>query len=134
MKHTCPVCGYAMPYPPQDYNICSCCATEFDGTEDSSVISELRLGWLKGGAKWWSTLNSPPSNWDPWQQLNELIAEMEFSQYDLRPPVFRGLFASSPEPSALRAALASKANAANAALAKPRAPFTSAQEQRYLTA
>jgi predicted amidophosphoribosyltransferase len=48
--HMCPVCGYGMEDPPQDYNICPCCGTEFglhdaERTHDqlrSSMISKVK--------------------------------------------------------------------------------------------
>lgn len=65
----CPVCGYKMPYPPIEYNICFCCGTEF-GYEDSGVSHEkLRGKWLRRGAVWWSQDFRSPDGWDPFLQL-----------------------------------------------------------------
>lgn len=65
---TCPVCGYkGLPYPPQDYNICPCCSTEF-GNDDAIYSHPQLLGmWVAGGANWF--FGRPPENWNPWMQL-----------------------------------------------------------------
>jgi hypothetical protein len=70
---TCPVCGYGMNQPPYDYNICPCCGTEFELNDTSSTLADLRTLWLKSGLRWWSTLDSPPDNWDPYTQISRLL-------------------------------------------------------------
>jgi hypothetical protein len=64
----CPVCGYKnLPYPPQDYNICPCCSTEF-GNDDAIYSHRQLLGmWIAGGANWF--FGKAPENWNPWMQL-----------------------------------------------------------------
>lgn len=68
MRYTCPVCFYAkLPYPPREYHICPCCATEF-GNDDSEFSHEqLREMWIAGGANWF--FGRPPEGWNPWLQL-----------------------------------------------------------------
>jgi len=65
---TCPVCAYGkLPYPPQDYNICPCCSTEF-GNDDAIYSHRQLLGmWIAGGANWF--FGKAPENWNPWMQL-----------------------------------------------------------------
>lgn len=64
----CPVCAYKnLPYPPQDYNICPCCSTEF-GNDDAIYSHRQLLGmWIAGGANWF--FGKAPENWNPWIQL-----------------------------------------------------------------
>lgn len=72
-EHTCPVCGYQMPEPPEDFNICSCCGTEFGYHDANASIKALRANWLKGGLRWWSQGNPPPAGWDPYSQVSDLV-------------------------------------------------------------
>jgi hypothetical protein len=58
---------------PENYNICPCCGTEFDNNDANTSISNLRTAWLKSGLKWWSPVDEPPCDWDPYQQLNWLV-------------------------------------------------------------
>lgn len=67
MKHQCPVCGYAMPYAPEDYNICPCCGTEFGNDDSPWTIQELRNRWVAAGAPWF--FRTSPVGWNPWAQL-----------------------------------------------------------------
>jgi hypothetical protein len=65
---TCPVCAYKnLPYPPQDYNICPCCGTEFGNDDAHLSHHQLREVWVAGGASWF--FNEPPEHWNPWTQL-----------------------------------------------------------------
>ena len=47
--YVCPVCDREMERPPQDWNICECCMTEFSGDGDhditSRTIAEVRRDW-----------------------------------------------------------------------------------------
>lgn len=72
MPYTCPVCGYLeMPNPPEDYNICSCCGTEF-GYEDIELTHEqLRGKWMYDGYPWFSTFTKPPAGWSARGQLRK---------------------------------------------------------------
>lgn len=72
-NNTCPVCGFMMQEPPRDYNICPCCGTEFGHHDLNASIADLRKNWLKGGAAWWSSIDLPPANWDPYEQLTVLF-------------------------------------------------------------
>jgi hypothetical protein len=68
MNFTCPVCGYAfMDAPPKDYEICSCCGTEFGNDDEFMTHAELRSRWIHKGAPWF--YGHPPMNWNPWWQL-----------------------------------------------------------------
>jgi hypothetical protein len=65
----CPVCGYQMVYPPNDFHICPSCGTEF-GYDDSGVTyAELREQWIATGPAWWSPVDPRPENWDPINQM-----------------------------------------------------------------
>ena len=67
MTYTCPVCFYGgMTEPPQDYNICECCGTEFGYDDEFRSHDELRTEWIALGAKWF--YGTPPANWNPWKQ------------------------------------------------------------------
>lgn len=69
--YTCPVCGYEkLEHPPQDFNICPCCYTEF-GYEDHIVSPvELRKEWIRNGMRWeGANVMSVPLGWNPVEQL-----------------------------------------------------------------
>src|SRR5262245_54080636 len=69
MKHLCPVCGYGLTEPAEDFNICPSCGTEF-GYHDATVSHRtLRHQWLRRGAPWASRAIRPPAGWNPVQQL-----------------------------------------------------------------
>ena len=58
-----------MEDPPEDWNICQCCGTEF-GYDDAGVTyAALRSKWVKQGAKWWGKRLSPPENWSAESQV-----------------------------------------------------------------
>jgi len=65
----CPVCGYAVPYPPADFHICPSCGTEFGYDDSGTTYEELRNQWIRDGLAWWSPVDRPPENWDPYQQM-----------------------------------------------------------------
>ncbi len=44
-EYTCPVCGYAMNYPPKDHHICPVCLTEFGYDDCGTSYEELRERW-----------------------------------------------------------------------------------------
>src|SRR5689334_8332051 len=58
-----------MRYPPEDYNICPCCGTEFGFDDAYTSIGELRGQWIREGMKWWSPVEHAPTGWDPLVQL-----------------------------------------------------------------
>ena len=70
MNHTCPVCSYQMAYPPQDYNICPCCGTEFGNHDIDKTYDELRQDWFRRGMPWF--FRQPPLGWNPWAQLGNI--------------------------------------------------------------
>jgi len=72
MVNMCPVCGYGMEDPPEDYNICPSCGTEFGLHDVNSSIAALRAAWLRSGARWWSPVDPQPLGWDPYLQLDNL--------------------------------------------------------------
>ena len=72
----CPVCLYAnLPYPPNDYNICPCCGTEFGNDDAFQTHEELRWQWIDSGARWRSRLVLPPAGWDAVRQLSEAVID-----------------------------------------------------------
>ena len=73
MRYTCPVCGFRMPDPAADFNICPSCGTEFGYDDTGKTHAQLRAQWLRGGAQWWSP-QAPPPGWDGYEQLEMLFA------------------------------------------------------------
>lgn len=79
MNYLCPVCGFTgLEDPPQDFNICPCCGTEFghddfgmSQAEVNAKRAELRWRWFEEGAVWWRTGTTAPTGWDPYRQLDE---------------------------------------------------------------
>lgn len=69
MKDICPVCGYRMPFPPADNNICHCCGTEFGFDDVAKTHEFLRRQWIESGASWFSRVVAPPVGWDPNAQM-----------------------------------------------------------------
>ncbi len=56
-----------LPYPPADYHICPCCATEFGNDDAEFSHEQLREMWIGAGMQWF--FGSPPPEWKPWAQL-----------------------------------------------------------------
>lgn len=71
--YTCPVCGFTMPAPPSDFNICPSCGTEFGNDDTDWTFEQLRQAWLEKGAHWWSNTQVPPPNWSPVEQVLHVI-------------------------------------------------------------
>jgi hypothetical protein len=65
----CPVCGFAMRYPPRDWHICPSCGTEFGYEDVGRTFADLREQWLRSGPTWWSPVDPQPEHWDPIQQM-----------------------------------------------------------------
>jgi hypothetical protein len=65
----CPVCGYALAYPPTDFHICPSCGTEFGYDDSGTTYEELRSRWISSGPSWWSPADPMPRNWDPFEQM-----------------------------------------------------------------
>jgi hypothetical protein len=70
-RYPCPVCGYALEYPPDDFNICPSCGVEFGYETAGRSVAQLRREWVTTGARWASRVDPRPKNWNPWLQLIE---------------------------------------------------------------
>jgi hypothetical protein len=72
----CPVCYFdQMPDPPKDYNICSCCGTEFGYDDEFKSFAQLRHKWIAGGMRWF--FRQPPLFWNPKLQLESPLSGRE---------------------------------------------------------
>ncbi len=69
MTYTCPVCGYSMPDPPRDNNICPSCGVEFGYSDAGRSFDDLRREWIRIGMPWHSRFYRPPQGWSPQLQL-----------------------------------------------------------------
>ena len=78
----CTVCGYDMDYPPEDYNICPSCGTEFGLNDVNSTVPDLREAWIETGPVWWSRTDHQPIGWDAEKQLNLLRKPEELARSD----------------------------------------------------
>lgn len=63
-----------MEDPPQEYNICPSCGTEFGYHDSGRTHEELRHIWLSSGAQWWSPVDEKPDRWNPYEQLKKALA------------------------------------------------------------
>jgi hypothetical protein len=88
VTYLCPVCAFFMDDPPDDYNICPCCGTEFGNHDVNTSIENLRITWLRRGANWWSPVDAAPVNWDPYEQLNRLISAPSGGFFGVNPLMF----------------------------------------------
>ena len=91
MKYICPVCGYRDlsetpfdEYGKGSFDICPSCGTEFGYRDTVEYLIELgpihskfRKKWIKNGMRWHSSFHSPPKNWDPSRQLENLVFVQE---------------------------------------------------------
>ena len=68
-QNMCPVCGYRMEEPPEQYNICASCGTEFGVHDVNASIEELRVAWLRTGPNWFSSVDPEPQDWNPFLQI-----------------------------------------------------------------
>jgi len=68
-KVPCPVCGYGLDYPPDDFVICPSCGVEFGYETAGRSFAVLRDEWVSSGARWASRVLSPPDDWNAWAQL-----------------------------------------------------------------
>lgn len=71
--YTCPVCGYLLASPPQDFLICVSCGTEFGNDDLDWSHAQLRSAWMEEGFNWFSNTSAPPDNWDPIAQVARVI-------------------------------------------------------------
>ena len=67
--HPCPVCGFGMDQPPDDFNICPSCGVEFGYSDSGSSYEALRSEWLRHGAAWASKVRLRPFGWNAYSQL-----------------------------------------------------------------
>jgi hypothetical protein len=73
MSYTCPVCFYdGLPEPPENYEICVCCGTEFGNDDEFRSHAELREEWIRNGCAWF--FQQPPAGWSASAQLARGIA------------------------------------------------------------
>jgi hypothetical protein len=89
-RNTCPVCGYPdLEEPAYDsydcssFEICECCGTEFGLHDKHATISKedmhlhLRQQWAEAGFPWTGSVDDPPPNWDPREQLRKAGLSLE---------------------------------------------------------
>ena len=76
-ENTCPVCGYQMSEPANNYNVCSSCGTEFGVSDVNSSLADLRDAWLESGPTWWSKAEEMPENWNPLKQMEDAGISMK---------------------------------------------------------
>ena len=91
MNYRCPVCFYdRMQYPPENYNICPCCGTEFGNDDVEYGYSELRYNWVINGAGWF--FGQPPAGWSAAAQLAKVAYGLhtDVSAGPLNTTVIRG--------------------------------------------
>src|SRR5713101_9807141 len=70
MYYNCPVCGYdQMTEPPEFWNTCPCCGTEFENHTYYFTPEQLRRRWIDSGMKWYSSVHPQPKGWNPYAQL-----------------------------------------------------------------
>lgn len=72
-QNMCPVCGYGMEEPPEQYNICASCGTEFGVHDVNASIEELRVAWLRTGPNWFSSVDPEPQDWNPFLQITGVM-------------------------------------------------------------
>jgi hypothetical protein len=78
MFYTCPVCFYdRLLTPPQDYNICDCCGTEFGNDDEFRSYAELRATWINAGAPWF--YGTAPVGWNRWTQIFKSFAPLPYA-------------------------------------------------------
>lgn len=68
-KYPCPVCGFGLDYPPEDFVICPSCGVEFGYETPGRSYYQLRQEWVQGGAHWSSRVIPEPAKWNPYLQM-----------------------------------------------------------------
>lgn len=68
------MCGFALKYPPEDFNICPSCGVEFGADTVEYTIEELKQAWISRGMRWTSPVLPEPANYNPVEQLSRLEA------------------------------------------------------------
>ena len=71
-KYVCPVCGFLLDYPPDDFNICPSCGVEFCADTAEYSIQYLQNAWIDRGMVWSSRVLPKPANYDSLAQLARL--------------------------------------------------------------
>jgi hypothetical protein len=91
-SHLCPVCGYALGFPPwretsASDEICPACGIQF-GYHDAAggnmgarslVYEKWRQQWIKNGMQWDKGRSQPPPGWDPVAQLKRIGVRLQKS-------------------------------------------------------
>jgi hypothetical protein len=68
-----------MDDPPERYNICPSCGTEFGLHDAVRTHEEIRNVWIAGGMKWWSKFDSAPIGWSALAQMyGNSTVQMQF--------------------------------------------------------
>jgi hypothetical protein len=68
-RYPCPVCGFNLKYPAEDFNICPSCGVEFGYETAGRSYADLRKEWVATGPAWASRVHPSPGGWNPWLQL-----------------------------------------------------------------
>jgi hypothetical protein len=58
--------------PPEDFNICPSCGTEFGADTVEYTLEELQAAWIERGMEWTIAAIPQPSDYDPLEQLQRL--------------------------------------------------------------
>lgn len=69
-EYPCPVCGFGLDYPPDDFVICPSCGVEFGYETAGRSFYQLREEWVNSGAHWASRVITEPDNWNPYLQMS----------------------------------------------------------------
>jgi hypothetical protein len=72
LKYVCPVCGFLLDYPADNFNICPSCGVEFGLDDIEYKVEELQVLWFKRGLTWTSAVIPKPTDYNPFQQLLNL--------------------------------------------------------------
>ncbi len=65
----CPVCNYRLSEPPEDFDYCPCCGTQFGYHDVGRTYASIREAWINRGMPWWSPVRQAPKGWSPHLQL-----------------------------------------------------------------
>lgn len=71
-SNLCPVCGYDLGSPVEDYEICPSCGTQFGYDDANMAHAILRQRWTEKGCPWWSQSTQKPTNWNPLEQMSRV--------------------------------------------------------------
>lgn len=71
MSYICPVCGYPeLEAPPENFEICACCGTEFALDDDTKSHKQLMGEWILNDTPWFSDDTPKPWGWSAFAQLS----------------------------------------------------------------